>query len=138
LGQRTQILLIQFTYFSFYPWQLCYSLYEFYILRILPQLSASTVLPSALKFIWKIMRRFMARHRNRIWMKSLSSSIIICIFLYIIIRCLSFDFPMSWREELSFFGKILFTGCSLIVFSATGSAFMYKTFLKIKRDKKAT
>jgi hypothetical protein len=44
---------------------------------------------------------------------------------------------MSWREELIFFGKILFTGCSLIVFAATGSAFMYKTFLKIKHNKNA-
>lgn len=82
------------------------------------------------------MRRFVLQHRNRIWMKALSSSVIICLFLYIIIRGFSFDFPMSWKEEFFFFFKILFTGCSLMVIAVTGSAFVYKTFLKIKRNKK--
>jgi hypothetical protein len=48
------------------------------------------------------MRRFLEQQRNRIWMKALYSSAIICLFLYIIIRTFSFDFPMSWREELFF------------------------------------
>ena len=70
-------------------------------------------------------------------MKSLTSSAIICTVLYIIIRGFSFDFPMSWKEEFSFFFKILFTGCFLMVLVATGSAFAYKTVLKIKRDRRA-
>jgi hypothetical protein len=43
---------------------------------------------------------------------------------------------MSWKEEFFFFFKILFTGCSLMVIATTGSAFIYKTFLKVKRDKR--
>jgi hypothetical protein len=82
------------------------------------------------------MRRFVVQNRHKVWMKTLSSSAIICFLLYIITRCFSFDFPMSWKEELFFLFKILFTGCFLMVLVTTGSAFIYKTFLKIKRDKR--
>jgi len=81
------------------------------------------------------MRRFIEHQRDRIWMKSLTPSIVICIFLYIIIRCLSFDFPMSWKEECFFFGKIVFSGCSMIVLSVTAGHLIYKAALKLKRSK---
>jgi len=83
------------------------------------------------------MRRFIDQQRDRVWMKSLTPSVIICIFFYIIIRCLSLDFPMSWKEECFFFGKILFAGCSMIVLSVTASHLIYTAVLKLKRNKNA-
>jgi hypothetical protein len=79
------------------------------------------------------MRRFLEQQRNRIWMKALYSSAIICFFLYIIIRVFSFDFPMHWSEEVFFFFKIMFAGCFLMVLATTISAAIYKFFLKMKR-----
>ena len=82
------------------------------------------------------MRRFLVQQRNRIWMKAMSSSAIICLFIYIIIRCFSFDFPMSWREEMLLFFKIIFTGTFMMVVATTGSAFIYKAFLRVKRNRR--
>jgi hypothetical protein len=82
------------------------------------------------------MKRFLVQQRNRIWMKAISSSAIICLFLYIIIRTFSFDFPMSWREEILLFFKIVITGTFMMVVATTGSAVIYKASLRIKRNKK--
>jgi hypothetical protein len=43
---------------------------------------------------------------------------------------------MSWREEILLFFKIIFTGTFMMVIAATGSAIIYKKFLRIKRNKK--
>jgi hypothetical protein len=83
------------------------------------------------------MRRFLVQQRNRIWMKAMYSSAIICLFLYIIIRSFSFDFPMTWREEILLFFKIIFSGTFMMVLATTISAVIYKVFLRIKRNKKA-
>jgi hypothetical protein len=82
------------------------------------------------------MRRFLAQQRNRIWMKAMYSSAIICLFIYIIIRSFSYDFPMSWREEILFFFKVLVSGMLMMVVATTGSAALYKTFLRIKRNRR--
>ena len=82
------------------------------------------------------MRRFLVQQRNRIWMKAMGSSAIICLFIYIIIRSFSFDFPMSWKEEMLLFFKIIFTGTFMMVVATTGSAFIYKAFLRVKRHKR--
>jgi hypothetical protein len=83
------------------------------------------------------MKRFLVHQRNRIWVKAMCSSAVICLFLYIIIRIFSFDFPMSWREEMLLFFKIIFTGTFMMVIATTGSAVIYRTSLRIKRNKKA-
>jgi hypothetical protein len=82
------------------------------------------------------MGRFLAQQRNRIWMKALLSSATICLLLYIIIRSLTYDFPMSWREEILLFFKVILSGTCMMVVATTGSATIYKTFLRIKRNKK--
>ena len=82
------------------------------------------------------MRRFFAQQRHSIWMKAMYSSAIFCLFIYIIIRCFSYDFHMSWREEILFFFKVLFSGMIMMVAVTTGSAAIYKIFLRIKRNKK--
>ncbi len=83
------------------------------------------------------MRRFIDQQRNRIWMKAMTSSAIVCFLVYIVIRSFSFDFPMSWREEMLFFFKIVLTGTLMMVIATTGSAVVYKFFLRRKRSKKA-
>jgi len=69
-------------------------------------------------------------------MKAMYSSAIICFFIYIIIRSFSYDFPMSWREEILFFFKVLFSGMAMMIVATTGSAALYKVFLRIKRNKR--
>jgi len=70
-------------------------------------------------------------------MKAMYSSIIICLFLYVIIRSFSFDFPMSWREEMFLFFKIILTGTLMMVIATTGISSIYTLVLKIKRSKKS-
>ncbi len=82
------------------------------------------------------MRRFFAQQRNRVWMKAMYSSAIICLFIYTIIRSFSYDFPMSWKEEAILFFKVLFSGMIMMVAATTGSATVYKIFLRSKRNRK--
>ena len=81
------------------------------------------------------MRQFFQQQRNRIWLKAVGSSAIICVLIYVIIRCFSFDFPMSWKEEIVFFFKVTFSGMLMIVFAVTTSTAVYKTYLRIRRNK---
>jgi high-affinity nickel permease len=83
------------------------------------------------------MRRFLVQQRNRIWIKSLYSSTIISLLLYIVIRVFSFDFPMPWLEEVTLFVKVVCTGIFMMVIATTGIAIIYKIFLQRKRYKKA-
>jgi hypothetical protein len=82
------------------------------------------------------MKQFLDQQRNRIWMKALYSSTIISLSLYIIIRAFSFDFPMSWMEEIMLFLKIVCTGSVMMVVATIGCAGLYKSFLRMKRNKK--
>jgi hypothetical protein len=82
------------------------------------------------------MRRFLTRQRNRIWMKAMYSSTIVCLLLYIIIRSFSLDFPMSWRDEIFLFFKITLSGTLMMVLATTGVTFVYRVILKLKRSKR--
>ncbi|MEI9811015.1 MAG: hypothetical protein WDO16_25780 [Bacteroidota bacterium] len=82
------------------------------------------------------MKQFLVQRRNSILAKALYSSATISIFLYIIIRGFSYDFPMSWTEEITLFIKVIFTGTFMISLATVGCASLYKGFEKIKRHKK--
>ncbi|HEY6506038.1 MAG TPA: hypothetical protein VIZ28_18815 [Chitinophagaceae bacterium] len=79
------------------------------------------------------MKQFFVQRRNSIWVKSLYSSATISLFLYIIIRGFSYDFPMSWSEEILLFIRIVFTGTFMISMAAIGCAGLYRAFEKMKR-----
>ncbi|MBC7948318.1 MAG: hypothetical protein H7Y42_10595 [Chitinophagaceae bacterium] len=79
------------------------------------------------------MRQFIVQHRNSIPAKAVYSASTISLFLYIIIRALSYDFPMSWTEEIVLFSKILFTGSFLISLVTIGCAGLYGAFERMKR-----
>lgn len=81
------------------------------------------------------MKQFLVQHRNSIWIKALYSSATISLFLYIIIRGFSYDFPMSWTEELLLFIKVIFTGSLVMSLATIGCASLYKAFERIKRNK---
>jgi len=82
------------------------------------------------------MKQFLIQYRNSIWAKALYSSATISLFLYIIIRGFSYDFPMSWTEEIMLFIKVIFTGTVVMSLATAGCAGLYKAFERIKRHKK--
>ena len=81
------------------------------------------------------MRRLLFAQRNRIWMKAVFSSFIICILIYFIIRCFSFDFPLTWKEELLLFIKVVCSGMLMMVAATTATAYLYKTILRRRRNR---
>jgi hypothetical protein len=78
------------------------------------------------------MRQFFLRHRKNMLLRALYSGSILSLFIYAILRVLSYDFPMTWTEEITFFLKTFLCGCFLIATATGGSAWMYKLFLKMK------
>jgi hypothetical protein len=84
-----------------------------------------------------IMKHFLVQHRNSILAKALYSSATISLFLYVIIRGFSYEFPMTWFDEFSLFVKVTFTGTFLMSLATIGCASLYKGFESIKRHKKS-
>jgi len=82
------------------------------------------------------MKQFLVQHRNSILAKALYSSATISLFFYIIIRVFSFDFPMSWMEEIMLFIKVTFTGTFMMSLATVGCAGLYRAFERMKRYKK--
>ena len=82
------------------------------------------------------MKQFLVQHRNSIWAKALYSSATISLFLYIIIRGFSYEFPMTWTDEILLFIKIIFTGIFMMSLATVGCASLYRGFERIKRHKK--
>ena len=70
------------------------------------------------------------------WMKAMTSSATISLFLYIIIRGFTFDFPMTWLEEIMLFVKVIFTGTTMMVLITTGCAGLYGYYERVKRHKR--
>ncbi|MBL7739675.1 MAG: hypothetical protein JNK14_10675 [Chitinophagaceae bacterium] len=81
------------------------------------------------------MKQFLLQHRNSIWAKALYSSATVSLFIYIIIRGFTYDFPMSWTEEALLFVKVVLAGTFLMSLATISCASLYKAFEKIKRHK---
>ena len=82
------------------------------------------------------MKQFLVQHRNSIWAKALYSSATISLFLYIIIRGFSYEFPMTWFDEITLFFKVVFTGTFMMSLATVGCASLYRGYERIKRHKK--
>jgi hypothetical protein len=82
------------------------------------------------------MKQFIAQYRNSIWAKAFYSSATISFFLYIVIRGFSYDFPMTWMEEVGLFTKVLVTGTLMMSSAVIGCAGLYRSFERMKRHKR--
>lgn len=72
----------------------------------------------------------MLRHRKNIFAQALVSGGVLSLFVYVVLRILFLEFPMSWIEEVTFFLKTTLLS-SFLVFSATGgTAWAYRSLLK--------
>jgi hypothetical protein len=79
------------------------------------------------------MRQFYNQHHKSIAWQALQSGSIIALFLYITIRGLFYEFPMSWTEESVFFIKVFLSSAGLISGTTGTVAFLYRLVLKIRR-----
>ncbi len=80
------------------------------------------------------MKQFLSQ--NKILTQAIYSSATISLFLYIVVRSFSFEFPMSWLDEALLFIKIVCTGSFLMVLVTMGCAGLYLSFHRLKRNKK--
>ena len=65
------------------------------------------------------MKQFIIRNRKNILVQALYSGSIASLFIYMLFRCIFYEFPMSWIEEIMFFFRTILSSCFLFV-SATG------------------
>jgi hypothetical protein len=65
------------------------------------------------------MKQFILRNRNTVPLKAASSSFILSLFFYAVVRVLFYEFPMTWLEEAWFFIKVIITGCFTLTAAAT-------------------
>ena len=77
------------------------------------------------------MKQFLSQ--NKILTQAIYSSATISLFLYIVVRSFSYEFPMTWLEEALLFIKIVCTGSFLMVLITVGCAGLYLSFQKLKR-----
>lgn len=82
------------------------------------------------------MKQFIAQHRKSIMWQALQSGGVLSLCIYAIIRFTFYEFPMSWTEEAIFFLKTYFISCFLIATATGGSAWMYRSLIRMKLYKK--
>jgi TRAP-type C4-dicarboxylate transport system permease small subunit len=82
------------------------------------------------------MKQFLVQHRNSVRAKALYSSATVSVFIFVIIRTFTYDFPMSWAEEIALFLKVISTGTFMISLATIGCAGLYRSFERIKRYKR--
>jgi|GEM_PF-5611812 len=80
------------------------------------------------------MKQFFSQ--NKILSQAVYSSAILSLFVYIIVRAFSFEFPMTWIEEALLFIKIVCTGSFMMVLITVGCAGLYLSYQKLKRHRK--
>ena len=65
------------------------------------------------------MKKMIVRNKETILVQALYSGSIVSLFIYVVLRGLFYEFPMSWGEEILFFTKTILGSCFLFV-TATG------------------
>ena len=80
------------------------------------------------------MKQFFQRHRKSIFLQSFYSCSVLSLFVYIFMRSVFYEFPMSWAEESLFFIKMIGISQALFVTAVAGSAWLYKGVVKMKRE----
>lgn len=80
------------------------------------------------------MKRFISGYRRTIWAQHRNAALSLSAFLYCLIRCLSFDFPMSWGEEMAFFLKVFCSASALVMISAIFLHTFYFAVLRLRRQ----
>jgi hypothetical protein len=83
-----------------------------------------------------MMKNLIARKRNTIAFRAISPAALISICLYVFVRILFFEFPMSWLEEFIFFSKVILSGVFFISLCVIGLKLLYFFVLKFKQRKK--
>ena len=78
------------------------------------------------------MKQFFLRHRKSVLIQSLRSAGILSLFVYAVLRCLFFEFPMTWLEEAGFFFKVFIVTVFFITTATAGSALLYRSMLKMR------
>jgi hypothetical protein len=74
-------------------------------------------------------------HQNKILGQAIYSSAIVSLFLYIVVRTFTFEFPMTWIDEALLFIKVVCTGSFMMVLITVGCAGIYLSYQKMKRTK---
>lgn len=82
------------------------------------------------------MKQFFVRRHKNVFVQAMQSGSVISLFVYISLRCLFHEFPMSLSEEIFFFLKTGVASCLLIATAMTGSAWLYAAILKWKPRRK--
>jgi hypothetical protein len=82
------------------------------------------------------MKNLITRNRNTVAFRAISPASVISICFYLFVRVLFFEFPMTWIEEIVFFGKVMFSGISLIGIPVIALRLLYFYQLKFKQYKK--
>jgi hypothetical protein len=81
------------------------------------------------------MKQFLLRHRKNMLLQAVSSASILSLFVYAVLRCLFYEFPMTWDEEILFFLKTFLSSCFVISTATAGSAWFYRIFQQMKLHK---
>jgi hypothetical protein len=82
-----------------------------------------------------MMKQFILRNKNTVPLKAASSSFVLSLCFYTVVRVLFYEFPMTWMEEAAFFVKVIITGCFALTAAATLTAWLYIILIKIVRGK---
>lgn len=78
------------------------------------------------------MKQFITSNRHKV-LQGVPSALLISFSIYLFLRIIFHDFPMSWGEEILFFLKVTIIGSMLIILatgSCTGVHSLYKKYRK--------
>ncbi len=78
------------------------------------------------------MKQFITNNRHKV-LQGVPSALLISFSIYLFLRIIFHDFPMSWSEEIFFFLKVNVIGSLLIIMatgSCTGMHSLYKKYRK--------
>ena len=71
------------------------------------------------------MKYSIAPNRKKLFPRAFQSAIITSLFIYAAMRLMAYEFPMTWKEEILLFFKVVAVSCLLITSITGGLPWMY-------------
>ena len=80
------------------------------------------------------MKKLIVRFGKTLVWQAIRSGLVLALFIYVMLRTMFHEFPMSWSEEIAYFLKTIMVSTSFIALCTGGIIYMYRGVLKMRRN----
>ena len=78
------------------------------------------------------MKNFFVRVRKTLAWQAIQSGMFLSLLIYLMLRTMFYEFPMTWSEEIAYFFKTILVSTIFISLCTGGMIYMYRGILKMR------